>query len=301
MNPAFALPQCIPRTPRAPKLYCQRRRPRAPYASGAASDGHNLRARLSSTGEQATQILALVSLPSLPPEEARGLLHDSGALRSDNVQVRLTAAATLGKLGNRGDTAALVHLLTMDPEHSVRAAAASGIGNLLRRRSRPAEAGSGAVAPDVVEPLLAIAENDANFIVRYCALVTLGNVGDRRALPFLISVAMDSSAPPLEAAAAVAALGEIPRDSDAVGIDEEVFNVVVIRARDRDDLVRAAVARTLGLWAADEERRQSSKRTAMDVLQGMNKEEERFGQSALVRSAVTDAILGRGGQEEDDR
>lgn len=220
-------------------------------------------------------MLALIALPQLPSAEAVSLLHKSGLLDSPNRQVRLTAVATLGKLGAAREASVLLSVLRDDTDdYSVRAAAANALGSLLPGPSD----GSGLVG-EALSALVDVATGDEHFILRYSAIVSIGSLGDRSAIETLLPIAKDIGALPLEAAAAVGAIGEVVDGKD---VREEVIQAVVARARDREDLVRAAVARTLGNW--------KDAAGAAAVLENMRKDEERYGQSDLVRAILNDVI-----------
>ncbi|PXF43417.1 hypothetical protein BWQ96_06807 [Gracilariopsis chorda] len=226
---------------------------------------------------QARQLVALVHLSSLPPGEGIWVLRKSDVLTSRNLQVRVSAFATLGKLGIREEGRTLIVALESDPDHSIRAAAASGLGDLLRPND-----GEGVVRGqgDALEALVRAAEQDAHFIVRYAALVSVGELGNPAALDAVLRVVRDLSAPALEATAAVYAIGQLANDDALTG---EILDAVSARAGDREDLVRAAVVRTLGRW--------SNANSVPELLQRMKGDEKRFGQSTHVQ-AILDDVLG---------
>lgn len=244
------------------------KRPRASLQS--TPNAESLLEKLKS-GVQANQMLALVALPQLPSSEAVSLLYDSGVLKSPNRQVRLTAVATLGKLRAPREANVLLDVLRDDSDdYSVRAAAANALGFLL-----PGVSDGSGVIGEALSALVDVATGDEHFILRYAAIVTMGNLGDNSAMETLLPIAKDVSAEPLEAAAAVTAIGEVV---DAESVDAAVLDAVIARAADREDLVRAAVARTLQRWKQVD--------TAVKVLEGMRKDEERYGQSELVRAVL---------------
>lgn len=248
------------------------RRPQASLATPPSAD--DLLEKLKS-GIQPTQMLALIVLPQLPSAEAASLLHNSGVLDSPNRQVRLTAVATLGKLGAPREASVLLSVLRDDSDdYSVRAAAASALGSLLPGPSD----GSGLVG-QALSALVDVATADEHFILRYAAIVSMGNLGDRSAMETLLPIAKDVSAVPLEAAAAVRAIGEVVDGKD---VEEEVMQAVVARAADKEDLVRVSVVRTLGRW--------KEAAGAGIVLENMRKDEERYGQSDLVRAVLNDEL-----------
>eukprot|EP00178_Gracilaria_changii_P020920 TRINITY_DN614_c0_g1_i3.p1 TRINITY_DN614_c0_g1~~TRINITY_DN614_c0_g1_i3.p1 ORF type:complete len:296 (+),score=44.50 TRINITY_DN614_c0_g1_i3:718-1605(+) len=228
------------------------------------------------SGSQPKQLVALVRLTSIPPHEALILLEQSETLTSPNIQVRLTALATLGKLGCRERADVLVNALESDQEHSIRAAAASGLGNLLH----PNE-GEKAVQgyPYVLKALIRASQNDENFIVRYAALIALGELGNPDAIETVLPIIRSLSAPALEATAAVAAIGKM---TDSGGPSPEVFNAVAARASDRDELVRAAVVRTLANW--------SNIDAVPELLLRMKRDETRYGQSNHVQAILDDVL-----------
>lgn len=173
-------------------------------------------------------MLALISLPSV--NNAVGILRESGTLQSPNHTVRLTAHAILGKVGISEDASILINAMNNDDDYAVRAAAAGALGTLLTR------------VEDVhngVEALLNVVTGDDHFIVRYAAIVALGNVRDGTAVDTLKLVNRST----LELAAAIEAVGEIGTASR-----DDVKEWVLSRVDDKHDMIRAAVAKTLGRW-----------------------------------------------------
>ncbi|CDF35645.1 unnamed protein product [Chondrus crispus] len=222
-------------------------------------------------GVQHTQMLALVLLPQLPSKQAVSLLYESGVLDSENRQVRLTAVATLGKLGVPHEANRLVTVLKDDSDdYSVRAAAANALGYLL-----PGSGDGSGLVGEALSALVDVATGDDHFILKYAAIVTIGNLGDKSAMDTLIPIAQNPASLPLEAAAAVTAIGEI---SAVDMVEASVVDVVISRAADREDLVRAAVAKTLKLWVTVER--------AASALARMKTDEEKYGQSDFVRAIL---------------
>lgn len=218
-------------------------------------------------------MLALIALPQLPSAQAVALLHASGVLQSPNQQVRLTAVATLGKLGAPREASVLLSVLRDDSDdYSVRAAAANALGFLL-----PGAADGSGLIGEALSALVDVATGEEHFILRYTAIVTIGNLGDQSAIETLLPIAKDVASQPLDAAAAVAALGEVV---DGKHVETEVMDAVVARAADRVDLVRAAVVRTLRRWK-DADR-------AGTVLENMRRDEEQYGRSDFVRAVLND-------------
>ncbi|KAI0561310.1 Armadillo-like helical domain containing protein [Gracilaria domingensis] len=229
------------------------------------------------SGSQPRQLVALVRLTSIPPNEALGILEKSETLASNNKQVRLSALATLGKLGFRERAGVLVNALESDGDHAVRAAAANGLGNLLH----PNE-GEGSVKgyENVLHALIRAAQKkDEHFIVRYAALVALGELANPSAVDIVLPIVRDLAAPALEVMAAVAAIGKM---MNAGALTAEVLEAVKARAADRDELIRAAVVRTLGRWLGVH--------SVPELLQRMNKDEQRYGQSKHVHEILDDVL-----------
>lgn len=221
------------------------------------------------SGSQPKQLQALVGLLQLPATEARGLLYESQALSSPNRQVRLSALATLGKFSDPEDADILISALKEEQDHSTRAAAANGLGAVISAGSDLKK-----TVERVVDELLLAAKNDDHFIVRYVALVSLGSVGDARAKDELLRLATDMSTPALEASAAIDALGEVLGKD----VPPNIVSVVISRAKDREDLIRAAVARTLAIW--------SHINSAREALSNMREDELRYGNSPFVLAVL---------------
>lgn len=158
----------------------------------------------------------------------------------------------------------------------MRAAAANAVGELL---SSATDKPTDEMVSKAVTALLRAATEDNEFIVRYAALVSLGDVGSPIALPLLTAVAENLTSPALEATAAVAAIGDIVVVED---VHDDLMNVIKGRAADREDLVRAAAAKTLGRWRGSED--------AKAVLERMRGDESKYGNSPIVLAALTDAL-----------
>lgn len=244
----------------------------APHSPQSAALSEQLR-----SGSQPKQLVALIKLERLPSDTALDILQSSNLLTSSNQQVRQSAVATLGKLGVLSQTSTLVSILAdKEEDYSVRAAAANSLGRLLE------DASGDGVQPYIssaVGELLRVVEEDEEFIVRYASIVALGNVGDAVVLPHLLKIVKDSTAPGLEAAAAVGAIGEVVK---ADWVDEGLLVSVCARASDREDLVRAAVARTLGRWRAVA--------NVENRLLSMRSSEEKYGESPMVLAILDDAL-----------
>lgn len=252
-----------------------RRRPRASLTSPGGREDLEEKLRNGSQGEQ---MRAMIVLPQLPSEESVALLHSAGVLRSENRQVRLTAVATLGKLGMRSEGRTLLSVLRDDvnEDYSVRAAAANALGILLEPRAEP---GGEALVREAVNALIHAVVTDESFIVRYSAIVSLGNMAQPTALSTLMSLVSDTESPPLEASAAVTAVGEMLPKKD---VQEEVFAAITRRARDPEQFVRASVARTLGRW--------KGLGNSIEVLHNMQIEEAKEGKSVMVQTILREVL-----------
>lgn len=226
------------------------------------------------SNNQPKQTLALISLEKLPAKQAVCILNASQVLDSPNPQIRLTALATLGKLGEQSEAHSLTRALQSDEDDTVRSAAAGALGDLFHDERKRTS-----VLQNVVATLSDAALHDEHFMVRYVAIVSLGSVGALGNVQLLLTVAQNTATPALELAAALTALGEAVTTER---VTAPMRAVVHSRARDRDDFVRAAVARTLGRWhdAGDDGA----------VLRRMREEEERFGASGMVMAILDDVL-----------
>lgn len=200
------------------------------------------------------------------------MLQQSGLLESKNVQVRLTALATLGKLGFRREADTLVSALNFDPDHSVRAAAANGLGNVLRPEDGAAPVTGGEKA---LHALIRAANEDGHVIVRYAALVSIGDLGNPAAIHVLLPIVRNLAAPTLEAAAAIRALGDLVHGNS---VSKDLLRAISARVADRDELIRAAVARRLGRWL--------DIGSVPELLKRMEADEKQFGQSTHVQAVL---------------
>lgn len=275
LNQHSIFPSTNPRRPR----FLHSQRPTYANLTPNSDDTNSENTQLQGlqSNNQLQQIRILLSLEQEAPETAAALIHKSGVLNSKNQQVRLTALATLGKLGLKSEVSVLKSILQSDSDHANRAAAANALGSLLENLN--------AVKKDTeiiigIEALVQAAKEDEHFIVRYAAIVGIGNAGNDMAVSTLLPIAENIAAPALEAAAAVRALGEV---LDVLNVNGNILETVRTRAADREDLVRAAVARTLGEWRSIPE--------ASVSLQEMKRNEDKYGQSNLVQT-ILDDILG---------
>lgn len=190
---------------------------------------------------------------------------------------------TLGKLlrTHPSEAPVLTNVLLTDTDHSIRAAAAGGLGNL----SLPASAPSMQAATDA---LRAAAISDEHFIVRYSAIVALGNVGDVTSIGLLVPLVDSTLVPALEAVAAIDALGEIVKETPSLLGDMNAAKKAVLgRSTDKEDLVRAAVARALFEWKQAVSHGAETAESDDNVrftgaLNDMLKNEEQNGQSTFV-------------------
>lgn len=230
------------------------------------------------TGSQAEQMQAMIALPRLPSAVSVPLIHSTGVLRSENLQVRLTAVATLGKLGMLSEGRTLLAVLRndTDEDYSVRAAAANALGSLLEP---PRPIGAELLVRETVNALIHIVATDESFIVRYAAIVSLGNIADPTALITLLPIISDGTAPPLDVSAAIVAIGEVvPKEGATI----EMLKAVTRHAEDPEEFIRAAVARTLGAWKGVGD--------SLVVLVKMRDSENRDGGSVMVRTIIAEVL-----------
>lgn len=229
-------------------------------------------------GSQGEKMRAMISLPRLSPSVSVPLLHSTGVLRSDNMQIRLTAVATLGKLGSFGEGRTLLKVLRDDTneDYSVRAAAANALGSLLQA---PRPRGTELLVRETVSALIHAFTIDESFIVRYAAIVSLGNIGDLTALITLLPLVSDDKASALEVSAAIVAVGEVvPKE----GVTVDMLNAVINKAKDPEPFTRAAVAKTLGVWRGVG--------AALAVLHKMRVDEERDGRNIMVQTILSEVL-----------
>lgn len=155
----------------------------------------------------------------------------------------------------------------------MRAAAANGLANIpFSPRDR--------VGDNVTRGLID-ATSDSHFIVRYAAIVAMGCLSDDTFLHTLQDIATNVAAPALEAAAAIRALGEIVEPNH---VSQQLLSIVTKRAADRDDFIRAAVARTLGRWIGVA--------NVQLLLDKMKLDEVKYGQSVMVNTILDNVSKG---------
>jgi HEAT repeat protein len=163
--------------------------------------------------ELASSVLATIG-------DARVLAPLVKALASPDWIVRMHAAKALGRIQDHGAVAPLVPLL-QDKVKAVReetssalaaigeAALSSLLGALTHAewlvRLHAVEALGKTKLPEAVDPLLSVLFNDPDRAVREDAVRALGQIGDARAVEFLVTVMKDSGLRPL----AIEALGRI--------------------------------------------------------------------------------------------
>jgi HEAT repeat protein len=210
--------------------------------------------------ELASSVLATIA-------DARVLTPLMAALKSPDWIVRMHAAKALGRIKDPGAVAPLVPLL-QDKVKAVReetstALAAIGeaaLSSLLAAlthaewlvRLHAVEALGKTRSPEAVNPLLSVLFNDHDRAVREDAIRALGQIGDGRAVEFLVTVMKEPGLRPL----AVEALGQIG-DRRAVpvlinvleGVDRPVVSGAIEGCGDQWDeemLTLGAAVRALG-------------------------------------------------------
>jgi HEAT repeat protein len=188
--------------------------------------------------EKAKQQRGLLLVRELPPAIALELLVLS-VETSNNEWIRGMATVALGQL-NVTDTATrlraiqcLLEILGNDSAYSVRAAAAAGCGYLA---SSPYPE-----IAQVVEHLIRGCYEDHEWQVQFSCVVSLGNLGDRRAIPALHLALKSENG--LIVQGAVGAIGEIA-DPDSIAPLLECL------ASD-DQITRQRLAQALGSFALD--------------------------------------------------
>jgi HEAT repeat protein len=166
-----------------------------------------------SVQELASSVLATIA-------DARVLTPLMAALKSPDWIVRMHAAKALGRIKDPGAIAPLV-LLLQDSVKAVReetSAALAAIGeaalsSLLAALTHPewlvrlhaVEALGKTRSPEAVNPLLSVLFNDRDAAVREDVVRALGQIGDARAVDFLVTAMKEPGLRPL----AVEALGQI--------------------------------------------------------------------------------------------
>lgn len=256
-------------------------------------DDNNILRDLRNDGKP-PQVLALIKLTKMAPRHALHLIQVSGVYESKYRKTRIAVLDALGKFRIRTEIPTLVSVLCDDSDHSIRAAAAGALGVLLspldngndvdsdinddpnREVSQSEPSTDVAQLQDDVHDraLLALrnaALNDDHFIVRYSAIVALGNGRDTASISLLLPIIANQDAAALEVASAIDALGEIIAATD---VPQKCLEHVIARTTDSEDLIRAAVARTLGQWR--------SIRIAADTLHKMLSHEIRLERSSFV-------------------
>ena len=173
--------------------------------------------------ELASSVLATIA-------DARVLAPLIAALKSPDWIVRMHAAKALGRIKDPGAVAPLVPLL-QDTVKAVReetstALAAIGeaaLSSLLAAlthaewlvRLHAVEALGKTRSPEAVDPLLSVLFNDRDRAVREDAVRALGQIGDARAVEFLVTAMKEPGLRPL----AIEALGRIGDRSCRTGAD----------------------------------------------------------------------------------
>lgn len=251
--------------------HCQRRRHGRTTLSMKPPEEDELIFDLRDDGSP-KQILALIKLTKLPSsEKALNILQKSEVMKSQFRKTRIAVLDTLGKLRQPSSLPMLTSTLQNDTDHSIRAAAAGGLGEILVPEEHKENSCS---------ILREAALHDDHFIVRYSAIVTLGNIGDIRSIPVLIPLISNLNTPALECSAAIDAVGEI------LSIDlvtDSFLQTVLIRVNDDEDLIRAAVVRTLVRWKRI--------KGVSEVLSSILKTEVEQGRSSFVHALLQQLLL----------
>jgi HEAT repeat protein len=108
------------------------------------------------------------------------------ALKEEDWEVRISAAKSLGEIGNPAAVPGLIEALA-DPDRSMREMAAWALGRIRSTAAVPA--------------LSEVSRNDVNWYVRYSAINALARIGDAAALSALNAALKDKQWPVREAAA----------------------------------------------------------------------------------------------------
>mmetsp|Transcript_14124 Transcript_14124/g.28903 ORF Transcript_14124/g.28903 Transcript_14124/m.28903 type:complete len:554 (-) Transcript_14124:1172-2833(-) len=153
------------------------------------------------SGQKGEQQRALLAVRKLPPQDALRLLEV--ALEESKFEfVRATAAVLLGQLeGELSEEIQdrclhkLVDILRGDKDYGVRAAAAAGCGYLED--------------PRAVQALKAAYREDDQWQVHFAIVVSLGNIRDREAVEFLLGLSKSPQLNSLVMQGIIGALGEI--------------------------------------------------------------------------------------------
>lgn len=165
--------------------------------------------------------LAMLDDPTTVPAIAIRLAQDK------SIFVRKTAAYALGRLRAPSATGPLVAALN-DKSEEVRGAAAVALGeyrdatiiaplisalsdknDFVRARAARALGNNGPSATSAIPRLIRVLESDREHYVRHEAVIALGMIGDRSALPALVVASRDPS--PYLASAALSAIRSIEK------------------------------------------------------------------------------------------
>jgi len=220
------------------------------------------------------QVAVMPLIASLTPDDAP-VFRRSLVLKSPNRAIRVSAHGALGRIGSaREDTAVLLASLCGLDDHSVRAASAGSLGDLHAASTDIPNIPN--ILPDITEVLQVLERysspaSEAQYIVRYSCISALGIIGRTESIPFLTSV----NATPLEISGAVTALGDIPQSEN----HQAALVYVRTNMAHGDDLVRGAIARTLGIW------------NLRDDLEEMQQNEENWYNSPHVRNMLAQALI----------
>lgn len=222
---------------------------------------------LLSSSTKLEQQRGLLLVRQLPPEAALELLLLS-VRTSNNDFIRATAAVAIGEL-DLSDTnlsskasATLAELLATADDYSVRSAAAAGMGYAT---SVPEN-----IRTAMVEALSRALLEDSDWQVHFSCLVSLGTLGDKRALPALLPWLQRKN--DLLVQATVGALGDI---GDAAAVPDLL---AVLGASDM--MTRQRLAQTLGRITTP-----SPEPAIIDALRTLSKD-----QSFIVREAAVFAL-----------
>jgi HEAT repeat protein len=174
--------------------------------------------------ESSDRLLALLALRDWPTAEAFPLIKQ--VLDDSSMPVRTMAIRSLA-IHVTPESLPLLLKLLADREYEVRAGAAGALGCLGDHRA--------------LQPLMQVFHEDTHWLVRFSAVVSLGNLHDPQAKDFLITVL--TSPEVLIQQAAIAALGEI-------GVIE-TLNVLLPFIDSEDWLTRLNLAQALGNLPSD--------------------------------------------------
>ncbi|KAJ8908230.1 hypothetical protein NDN08_008321 [Rhodosorus marinus] len=190
------------------------------------------------------------------------IILESGALEDDREQVRVVAHVALGRCGVPSGVPTLLQSMKKDKDMGVRAASAEALTDIEGVSEME----------DVLDALIVSWREDPDYIVKHSCIVSMGLIGNERALEVITGILKDESMHDLFVGAAALALRDIAPKGD------QYPELLVKSLSRKDPMVRRHIAIALESYPS-----QTS-------LQALHKLTRAKGEEIYVRDAARNSL-----------